>query len=73
MLTHIVYAHPTHDSFTGQILDAFVRGLDKVGHSHTISDLYAMGFDPILDFAQYERESRYTKFIVFDSSPDHRP
>ena len=59
MLVHIVYAHPTHDSFTGQILDAFVHGLDEAGHRHTISDLYAMGFDPVLDLAQYERESHY--------------
>ena len=60
MFVHIVYAHPTHDSFTGQILDAFVHGLDGAGHHHTISDLYAMGFDPVLDLAQYERESRYS-------------
>ena len=63
MLTHIVYAHPTHDSFTGQILDAFVHGLDEAGHRHTISDLYAMGFDPILDLAQYERESHYSSEV----------
>ena len=63
MLTHIVYAHPTHESFTGQILDAFVHGLDDAGHDHTISDLYAMGFDPVLDLEQYERESRYAAEI----------
>ena len=57
MRVHIVYAHPTHDGFTGQVLDAFVAGLDEAGHRHTISDLYAMGFDPVLSAEEYRRES----------------
>jgi len=59
LLVHIVFAHPSHDSFTGSLLDAFVRGLADGGHEYTISDLYAMGFDPVLNIAEYERESRY--------------
>jgi NAD(P)H dehydrogenase (quinone) len=54
---HIVYAHPAERSFTRDVLDAFVGGLDGAGHTHTLSDLYAMGFRPELTAAEYERES----------------
>jgi NAD(P)H dehydrogenase (quinone) len=56
MLVHIVYAHPSRESFTHAVLEAFVAGLDEAGHEHTVSDLYAMGFRPELTLAEYERE-----------------
>ena len=56
---HVVYAHPSERSFTREVLDAFLGGLDSGGHTHTISDLYAMGFRPELTLAEYERESAY--------------
>lgn len=59
MLVHIVFAHPSHDSFTGALLDAFTDGLDDAGHEHTVSDLYQMGFSPILDIDSYRREAAY--------------
>ncbi|MCL2483596.1 MAG: NAD(P)H-dependent oxidoreductase [Propionibacteriaceae bacterium] len=58
MHVHIVFAHPSHESFTGRLLDTLVRGLDDAGHTHTISDLYAMNFNPVLDGEGYLRESR---------------
>lgn len=39
------------------MLDAFLRGLGDAGHTHTVSDLYAMGFRPELTREEYERES----------------
>ena len=59
MLVHIVYAHPRHDSFTGALLDAFCEGLAEAGHRCTVSDLYQMGFNPVLDATQYVRESTH--------------
>ncbi|NUP30934.1 MAG: flavodoxin family protein [Streptomycetaceae bacterium] len=56
---HIVYAHPAATSLTRDLLDAFVAGLAEAGHTHTISDLYAMGFRPELTAAEYARESAY--------------
>lgn len=56
---HVVYAHPSDRGFTREILDAFVTGLERAGHPHTISDLYAMGFRSELSLAEYERESGY--------------
>ncbi|WP_051450571.1 NAD(P)H-dependent oxidoreductase [Actinospica robiniae] len=56
---HLVYAHPSAHSFTREILDSFVAGLERAGHTHTISDLYAMDFRSELSLAEYERESAY--------------
>ena len=57
MHIHIVFAHPSHDSFTGDILASFISGLSEVGYTCSVSDLYEMGFGPILGIQQYSRES----------------
>jgi NAD(P)H dehydrogenase (quinone) len=54
---HVVYTHPSARSFTREILDSFLRGLDEAGHHHTLSDLYAMEFRSELTPEEYERES----------------
>lgn len=54
---HIVYAHPSDQSFTHEILTAFRSGLAEAGHPHTMSDLYAMDFRSEMSRAEYERES----------------
>jgi len=59
VLVHVVFAHPSHDSFTGGVLGAFCDGLTEAGHRYTMSDLYQMAFNPVLDAAQYGRESTY--------------
>jgi NAD(P)H dehydrogenase (quinone) len=53
---HIVYAHPSERSFTREVLDAYLGGLDDAGHTHTLSDLYAMDFRSELSGEEYERE-----------------
>ena len=59
MLVHIVYAHPSAGSFTNGLLTAFIDGLTAAGHSYTLSDLYAAGFNPLLSPEEYSRESNY--------------
>ena len=56
---HIIYAHPSERSFTREVLGAFLGGLDDAGHTHTVSDLYAMEFRSELTLEEYERESGY--------------
>lgn len=56
MHTYIVFAHPNRNSFTGQVMDAFVSGLREAGHTAEIGDLYAMGFQSAMDLNQYQRE-----------------
>jgi NAD(P)H dehydrogenase (quinone) len=43
-----VFCHPRRDSLTGAALDAFAAGLAEAGHVCEIADLYAEGFDPVL-------------------------
>ena len=44
----VVFAHPIRESFTGQIMDNFVKGAARAGHSIDINDLYASNFKPVM-------------------------
>jgi len=63
MKVFVVYAHPSADSFTRHALGSFVAGLESAGHTHEISDLYAMGFASDISEAEYLREARYRRDI----------
>ena len=56
MHVYVLFAHPSHHSFTKEVLDAFKRGLQDAGHTFEIGDLYEMGFESDMDFVQYNRE-----------------
>ena len=43
-----VYAHSNPKSFCHALLEQFTKGLEDVGHSNEVIDLYAMKFDPVL-------------------------
>ncbi|WP_296746892.1 NAD(P)H-dependent oxidoreductase [Mesorhizobium sp.] len=43
----IIYAHPEPKSFNGAMKDLAVETLTQAGHSVVVSDLYAMGFNPV--------------------------
>jgi len=45
----IVYAHPEPKSFNGALLRSGIDALAAAGHEAAVSDLYAMGFDPVSD------------------------
>ncbi|MBI3716827.1 MAG: NAD(P)H-dependent oxidoreductase [Betaproteobacteria bacterium] len=45
----IVHAHPEPDSFNGTLTRTAAVTLREAGHQVTVSDLYAMGFDPVSD------------------------
>lgn len=55
----VVYCHPSNNSFTYQVKEAFVKGLADAGHTYEISDLYAQGFNPVMSEAEYLREGFY--------------
>ena len=66
----IVFAHPEPKSFGTALLQTSVRTLRAQGHEVVISDLYAMGFDPVArgsdfkqrrfpDQLQYDREQKF--------------
>jgi len=51
MKAHIVYAHPNEKSFNNAILKRVEHTLKKHQISFTISDLYSMNFNPVLNEA----------------------
>jgi NAD(P)H dehydrogenase (quinone) len=44
----VVVAHPSRESLTSAIGRAYAQGVETLGHTAIIRDLYAMGFDPCL-------------------------
>jgi NAD(P)H dehydrogenase (quinone) len=61
MRVFIVYAHPSEDSFTRQIKDSFIAGLESAGHCYTLSDLYKMNFVTDMSETEYLREAYYRR------------
>jgi len=61
MRVFIVYCHPSEDSFTREIRDSFIAGLESAGHSYTLSDLYAMNFSSDMSEQEYLREANYRR------------
>ena len=49
MRVFIVHAHPEPGSFSGAMTRAATEALAGAGHEVTLSDLYAMRFDPVSD------------------------
>ena len=53
----VLFAHPRRVSFTGELADAFCAGLAEAGHGVEFADLYAEGFNPVLDDCQFGLET----------------
>ncbi|MDR2185491.1 MAG: NAD(P)H-dependent oxidoreductase [Treponema sp.] len=61
MQAFIVYAHPSENSFTRQIRDSFIMGLESSGRRYIVSDLYKMQFKTDMSEAEYLREACYRR------------
>lgn len=59
MKVHIIYCHPSNESFTYQVKESFINGLTKAGHTYEVSDLYRMKFNPVMSEEEYKREAFY--------------
>ena len=55
----IVYCHPSEDSFTKNMCDAFIKGVTDSGNEYIISDLYKMGFQTDMTEEEYIRDANY--------------
>jgi NAD(P)H dehydrogenase (quinone) len=53
---YVIYCHPSNQSFTHAVMEMFTRGLDDIGHTYTLGDLYAMEFKTVLSLEEYRRE-----------------
>lgn len=58
MRLHLVHAHPEADSFVAAMRDTVIEAARATGAEVTLSDLYAMDFNPVLSAADFsEREN----------------
>ena len=59
MKVFIIYCHPSGDSLTRCIRDAFIKGLEDAGHEYVLSDLYGMDFRTDMTEKEYLRDAYY--------------
>jgi NAD(P)H dehydrogenase (quinone) len=59
MKVFIVYCHPSADSFTKHMCDAFIKGITDSGNEYILSDLYQMDFNPTMTEQEYLRDAYY--------------
>lgn len=59
MKVFIVYCHPSDDSFTRNLRDAFIKGITAGGNEYVMSDLYEMDFKSDMTEQQYLRDAKY--------------
>ena len=73
MKVFIVYCHPSEDSFTRNLRDAFIKGITDSGNEYIMSDLYAMDFDAVMSEKEYLRDANYrnTPDIAADILNEH--
>ncbi|MDP5273597.1 NAD(P)H-dependent oxidoreductase [Chengkuizengella axinellae] len=50
----VIYAHPNPQSFNNAIKEAVVNSLKNKGHEVEVRDLYALGFQPVLNGSDFE-------------------
>lgn len=61
----IVYAHSQPTSFNGALLRTAVDSLTAEGHTVQVSDLYAMGFNPVASADDF-KERRFEGHLQYD-------
>lgn len=66
----IVYAHPQATSFNGALLRRSVEALESQGHEVQVSDLYAMGFNPVASAHDF-KERRFEGHLQYDREQKH--
>lgn len=59
MKVFVVYCHPSENSFTKNMCDAFLRGVIDSGNEYILSDLYKMGFTTDISEEEYLRDANY--------------
>ncbi len=70
MLIHLVHAHPEPNSFTAAMRDVIMATCEAEGHTVTLSDLYAMNFNPVLSAADFG-ERRDTDHLTYALEQRH--
>ncbi len=66
----IVHAHPEPRSFSAAMRDAAVEELSQAGHAVVVSDLYAMGFNPVAGAEDF-RQRHDPDYLVYALEQRH--
>jgi NAD(P)H dehydrogenase (quinone) len=66
----IVHAHPEPRSFCAAMKDAAVETLSVAGHAVVVSDLYAMGFNPVVATADFQDRAN-PEYLVYALEQRH--
>ena len=66
----IVYAHSQPTSFNGALLRTAIEALEAQGNDVRVSDLYAMGFNPVASAADF-KERRFDGHLQYDREQKH--
>lgn len=74
MKAFIVYCHPSDDSFTRNMRDAFIKGITDSENEYVLSDLYKMDFKSDITEAEYLRDAYYrdTPDVAADVLAEHK-
>ncbi|MBB5934274.1 NAD(P)H-dependent oxidoreductase [Streptomyces zagrosensis] len=56
-----IFAHPEQRSLNGSLRDEGLRTLHALGHDYRVSDLYAMGWNPVVGSADFGRREHAPK------------
>jgi NAD(P)H dehydrogenase (quinone) len=62
-----IFAHPERRSLSGALRDEGLRALGELGHESRESDLYAMGWNPVVDGADFAHDG-CDRLIVTEAS-----
>ena len=73
MKAFIVFCHPSEDSFTSHVRDAFIKGIVDSGNEYVLSDLYKMDFKSDMTEQEYLRDANYrnTPNVAADVLAEH--
>lgn len=74
MKAFIVYCHPSDDSFTRNMRDAFIKGITDSENEYVLSDLYEMDFKSDISEVEYLRDAYYrdTPDVAADVLAEHK-
>lgn len=69
----IVYCHPSEESLTRNLRDAFIKGIVDSGNGYILSDLYKMNFKTDMTEEEYLRDATYqtTPAVAADVLAEH--
>ena len=71
MNVFIVFAHPEPASFSAALKDEAVATLARAGHAVTVSDLYAIGWNPALGPQEFDHDRANAEFLDLSREQEH--